>query len=125
MEFFYDTITFLKVLELVCGLLILGTVMKKFQHFRRFTEGAILIMISGFIIILKQIYDFSPWKNELPDEFFNLFIFLFFAIGILYFSKRLTMFEKKEERRQEKLEKKRKLREKYTPKVIKRKRRRK
>ena len=76
---------------------------------------------------MKQLVDFAGLGRDLalPDEFFNLFTYLFFAIGLLYFSKRLTMFEKKEERRQDKMDEKRKLRDKYTPKLIKKKRRRK
>ena len=121
MEFVYDAVTFLKILEFLCGLLIIGTLIKKFQDFRKFTEGAILILIAGLIIVFRQIFDFAGLTKGLPNEFFNMFIYLFFAIGILYFSKRLTMFEKKDERRQDKLEKKRELRHKFTPKKIKRK----
>ncbi|MBR9679271.1 MAG: hypothetical protein GON13_03315 [Nanoarchaeota archaeon] len=121
MDFVYDAVLFLRILELLCGLLIIGTLIKKFKDFKKFTEGAILIFIAGLIIVFKQLFDLSELNTTLPDEFFNLFIYLFFAIGILYFSKRLTMFEKKQERHLEKLEKKRELREKYTPKSIKKK----
>jgi hypothetical protein len=121
MEFVYDAVLFLRILELLCGLLIIGTLVKKFKEFKKFTEGAILILVSGLIIVLKQLFDLSGLNTTLPDEFFNLFIYLFFAIGLLYFSKRLTMFEKTQERHLGKLEKKRELREKYTPKSIKKK----
>ena len=125
MEFVYDAVLFLRILELLCGLLIIGTLVKKFKEFKKFTEGAILILVSGLIIVLKQLFDISGMNTTLPDEFFNLFIYLFFAIGLLYFSKRLTMFEKTQERHLDKLEKKRELREKYTPKSIKRKQKKK
>ncbi len=125
MDFVYSTSAFISILELLCGLLIVGTIVKKFQDFRKFTQGAVLIVIAGFVIVAKQLFSLAGSYVLFPNEMYDLFIYLFFAIGILYFSDRLTMFEKKEERHEKALLKKRELREKYTPKSVKRKQRRK
>lgn len=92
MELFYEPELFLSLLELVCGLIIIGTILQRVSYFRELNWGKILILISGFIIVVKEIF-FMAGYLPVSMKMINTIVFICFALGISFFYSRNQIFK--------------------------------
>ena len=92
--FIYNANLFLNVLQIISGLLIFGTLLKKFRAFAKFTEGAYFLLAAAILIMAKdlmQIFMNLGQYNEVVDTL----IYLLFALGIVYFTGKLKLKKNK------------------------------
>jgi len=89
MSFQLDLEISLSLLEIVCGLLIIGTLLKSVKRFNKLNIGKLFILFSGVVIVLAEIIDvFDLLNGKIPDEIFSAVVYLFFALGLSFFYKK-------------------------------------
>jgi hypothetical protein len=87
----------LNLLEVVSGLLIIGTILKTIDRYNKLTIGKFFILISGIIIFLRGILSIFEIFTNVPLEIMNAAVYLLFSFGItFYYTKKLGIlnFEK-------------------------------
>ncbi|PIN99623.1 hypothetical protein COT72_05080 [archaeon CG10_big_fil_rev_8_21_14_0_10_43_11] len=84
---FYEPTIFLNILEILTGLLIISTVIKRFGGIEKITQGGMLILLSGIVIIGSALYSILNVPDPLFINLFDTLIFLLFSVGLLYLSK--------------------------------------
>ncbi len=84
---YYDPVIFLNILEILSGLLIVSTIIKRFQAIDKITKGGIFIMFSGTLIIGSSFYRLMFDADILIQNFLYTLVFISFSIGLLYFTK--------------------------------------
>ena len=87
MQMFYNTEIFLSLLELVCGFIIIGTILQRVSYFRELNWGKVLVLLSGFLIIIKEIFSMAGYL-PVPMKMVNTVVFTLFALGLLFFYNR-------------------------------------
>lgn len=81
----FDVHLSLNLLEVVSGLLIIGTILKTIDRYNKLTVGKIFILISGLMILLRGTFSIFGILTNSPLELLNAVIYLFFSFGITFF----------------------------------------
>lgn len=80
-KLYYSSKIFLNVLEILAGLLIIGTIIKKHKTIKTITTGSYLIIIAATMIITQNLLEMVKPLGEYA-EVMETTIFLLIAIGI-------------------------------------------
>lgn len=78
---------YLSLIELTCGLLIVGTTLSTTDRFNKLYKGKKYFIVGGLTLILKEVFWLMGVYNGFPKEFLNAIVYIFISLGISNFQR--------------------------------------
>ncbi len=79
---------YFSLIELTCGLLIVGTTLTRTRYFHKLYKGKKYFIAGGLTLIFKELFSLLNLYNGFPKEFLNAFVYILIALGISNFQKK-------------------------------------
>ena len=87
-QVFYDPSVDLKLLELVCGFIIIGAALKQLRDLKNVHLSQLMVFCAGLLIVLRGFSGLSGF-SLVREEFFNATVYLLFALSLSLGSRKI------------------------------------
>ena len=82
-----DYSLYFSLIELTCGLLIVGTTLSRTSYLHKLYKGKKYFILGGLTLIFKEVLFLLNMYNGFPKEFINVVVYVLIALGISNFQK--------------------------------------